>query len=732
VVPAKKFVQAQFGTLIDTQDQVQDALLQIQLHHQMQATSGPNHSGHDPVLAALCLRCFISTVLKQISEQLITQFGQSHGLTEAALLAILFRQTLPVTSDLQEQRFLEYSESLSSGLSDRILQTFQPSQGALSDWVAYWVQQDSQVQTLLRDCGLYVVSDWALLNNTTPSDLEQILSQVHRLPIPDIHQATQLLTHYHAVCRHEYRHQHSAGSPGDWAPSPTQMHQIAQALQTTVPHPTAPTLSTAPIAVLNQLHQLAAQLASYYRSSLPPSNPLESLSVTPSAHPSEPGDSSDLIHAVVPIPSALVSWSAVELQQALKWSNTAMCEPRQWYVYRQGLAVLGVAKWLQEHLGASGIQWDRCSLLQPAVAHLLYAPCILQVGAVRLCVLLDHPLGHLPVPVPRAVVELPDFLPHFLIRVRVQEEQRWGQIQGSLRCDRLIQLHQTQPLKLQPNWTYAIPHHWFDADLNPLLLGLHNLDSTARPLLPLVSSPQGVTPPSRLELERLLPQLRSCKSNLWEVLTWPQAIAIWNDPVLLHWLYKAQRGTNGELNSASRSQPLTVASPPTQGRIQQGILHSPQENLIPIGTERDPLSLFQSAGTDEGALLKDLQHQGIDIPATAARAYRDLRLAQVSLRFYTLSWPLPPVAEQEPQWILLFILGPHPQAHLSQAVSLQVRDVARVLGVQTLPSESAFTYLYTQVTGAWEDQYWVTIRLDQAVPETTIRLSPFQVEPPMV
>ena len=444
--------------------------------------------------------------------------------------------------------------------------------------------------------------------------------------------------------------------------------------------------------------------------------------------------------------SAVVPLSMAQLNQAFEWSQTALCEPRQWYIYRQGLAVLGVAAWFQDRCCDLELRWERCSLLQPAYAHLLYAPCTLTVGAFRIGVVTDCPLGQSPVSVPRAALELPEFLAHVLVLVRVHTEQHWVQIQGGLRGDHLTQMHQTTPLQLRPDWTYALPHHWFDRDPTHVLLWLRCLSPTALTLSPVVSSPEVVPPPSRLELERLLPYLRASKSNLWEIFTWAQAIAMLKDPVLLHWLYQAQRSTDAIESPPSSSQPLMVVSTPTDQRMLQGTINSqrwlPQEmealtqplteeTLTPL-PPRYRSRLFQVVGADGIALIKALEYEGIDSPSTASGGYRDLRLGQLALRLYTLSWPLPPVANRDPEWILLLILGPQPETQITTAVTLQVRDVTQVLGTQTLTTESASTHLYAKILGEWEEQFWVTVCLEQAAPETTIRLSPFQFEPPSV
>ena len=629
---AQTFVQDQFASLIDAQDQVPDAVLQRQLYQQMQTASEQHGHAQVPRLAELCLRCFISSALEQICAELVTHVGPTYDLTQATLLPVLLSQTsiTALGSEAEEQE--------GDALGDRILQTFEPDQGDLDAWVRYQVRHTRQVNAVLQDHGLYLISDWTLLNHTALPHLEQILSQRHHLPRPDIHQATQLLTRYHVICRHEHRCQRQAGTPCEsLEPTTAQLSQIAQALLATRPHPQSTPMALAPAQVLTQLRRLAAQLHATEVGSM--THPLR-----------EPA----LSQTVASVPTTAVPLTAAQIHQALQWSQSAICEPRQWYVYRQGLALLGFESWLQARAGDLVLQRDRCTLLQPASAHLLHALCNLQVGPFRLCVLATDLSGTDQVFVPRAAMELSDYLPHFFVLVMVQEDEDRVWVQGVLRCDRLAHNHQTSPLSVQSDWTYALPHQWFDPDPNSLLLWLRHLDPT--PLSPLAIAPALDTPPppSRLELEQLLPHLRACKSNIWQVLSWSQVVAILKDPVLIHWLYQAQRSQSDTSSSASTSQPDTLASAPTGDRVLQGTINTG----LWLRQEMDPLAqqlswvmlppfttVLQAAGADVTAMVRDLQHQGIHIPVTAGGAYRDLRLAQGAV---TVVYPdvAPPLGDQ--------------------------------------------------------------------------------------
>ena len=266
VLSAKTFVQWQFSELIDEQDQVRDLALQTQLLKQLQSPAQAPEETTGPALAQLCLCCFISHVLEQIGQQLILQFGQTHGLTSGALRPLLLTARSTPTSVPGDPETCQQDDIRSPDLTDRILQTFPPQPGALSAWVIYQVKHDPRINALLLDHGLYRVSDWTLLNNVTVPQVEQILTQFHHLTAADIRQANQLLGSYHTICRPAQRGEHQSAASSSAAPSVDQLDQIAQALLATSPHPKFTTVEPASMRILNQLQQLALQLRHYFRS----------------------------------------------------------------------------------------------------------------------------------------------------------------------------------------------------------------------------------------------------------------------------------------------------------------------------------------------------------------------------------------------------------------------------------------------------------------------------------
>lgn len=79
------------------------------------------------------------------------------------------------------------------------------------------------------------VSDWAILNDAKPKQLERILAEFHHLGEAEIYRACILLENYHAVYRRDRlaqrRSQLTSGQSSIkrcWPPTATQLHEIAQ------------------------------------------------------------------------------------------------------------------------------------------------------------------------------------------------------------------------------------------------------------------------------------------------------------------------------------------------------------------------------------------------------------------------------------------------------------------------------------------------------------------------
>lgn len=242
---AKAFIQQEFTT--SAEDNIQHQLLSLYTN------------SHQQLLAGRCLLCFISWMIEQTCLHLEKMFGVHHGFSCNDLL----------------QYVLDDDGSLEIGsyqcFSQKILQSFDCKQGSLTTWVSMKVKHHHELNKFLLECGVYLVSNWAILNDTTPKQLERILREFHYLSDREIAEAQNLLLSYHTVYRTQRLRQRAQGIKGRCQPPTTQqLTEIAQNLKRAE-------LKTETI--IRKLEKLAEQLRSYRIHIRRGSLPTESLNV---------------------------------------------------------------------------------------------------------------------------------------------------------------------------------------------------------------------------------------------------------------------------------------------------------------------------------------------------------------------------------------------------------------------------------------------------------------------
>jgi hypothetical protein len=270
IAPAKAFFLESFPESRE-RGEVPDAQIQRQLLYWMKdATADADRR----FLAELCLQCFISHQIERVCQQLETQFGIEHGFTCSDLL--------PFVLDDDGRRQLRNTtvrgETSYQSLPREILQSFDPDQSSLATWTTRRVKHHRELNNFLLEQGVYLVSDWAILNDTRPKQLDRIFSQVYQLTAREIQQSKQLLESYHAVYRAQRLIARQTGTKGQCLPPTTeQLTQIAQRLFTQTNQ------LLPPETLMTQLQDMASRLREYriyVRGGSPPTDSLET------AHPS--------------------------------------------------------------------------------------------------------------------------------------------------------------------------------------------------------------------------------------------------------------------------------------------------------------------------------------------------------------------------------------------------------------------------------------------------------------
>ena len=141
---------------------------------------------HPDPIARFCLRCFISHQITFAVRSLAQCFGKDKGFTD--------RDLLPLVLDDDGKP----DPSPYRPVSFQILDTFDPQISSLTSWTIRQVRQHPEIKQFLLEHGIYLITPWALLNDTKPNRLLKLLRQTNRTEL-EITQFCELLIAYRAI-----------------------------------------------------------------------------------------------------------------------------------------------------------------------------------------------------------------------------------------------------------------------------------------------------------------------------------------------------------------------------------------------------------------------------------------------------------------------------------------------------------------------------------------------------
>ncbi|MEM8718265.1 MAG: DUF1822 family protein [Cyanobacteria bacterium P01_G01_bin.39] len=418
-----------------------------------------------------------------------------------------------------------------------------------------------------------------------------------------------------------------------------------------------------------------------------------------------------------------IELSSEQIDQAVALSDCIINPERQWQTYLNSLALFGFETWLQERDPNLNINSDSCSVKQPSYANYIDGVFNLTVGDYKLCLLTNGVTIDEAISVDRALIDLPEYAAHFYVLVNVIEEQAEVEIDSFISYPEITTGKQAANLSATDDWTYEIPVDWFNTQSDNLLLALRCLEPNSLTL------PESVTVTDNIQsqLEPLLPQLRSATTELHQILTWSQAVAILSNPDLLNWLYQLQTNQLSLRDSiaALGDRLSSTISAATQRLINvkswlsdelDEIAQSLAWTLLPTpelaaSAMRDLAVIDrQSPAQEFAAIMTQLRTSGEDIPEAARGAYQDFTLASHGLRMYAVTWMIV-VSEDVLEWSLLLILGAQSDNYIPQGLKLELKEGGTVLDQKTITENTYDSYVYTQVIGELDEQFTVSVKL---------------------
>ncbi|MBD2776389.1 hypothetical protein [Iningainema tapete] len=209
---AMSFFTQMFAPLV-LDDDVPDRDIQFQLLHLYN-----NALSETALVAERCLLCFLSWILEQGCVQLARKFGEKHNFRCSDLLPFVLDDDGKLSSASKYKCFAR-----------QILQSFDSQQSSLTTWATIKVKQHPELNKFLLECGLYLISDWAILNDTQLKQLERILKEFYTLSDIEIQETQHLLQSYHTIYRVQ-RLQQIRKKVRSICPEPTteQLENIAQ------------------------------------------------------------------------------------------------------------------------------------------------------------------------------------------------------------------------------------------------------------------------------------------------------------------------------------------------------------------------------------------------------------------------------------------------------------------------------------------------------------------------
>ncbi|GAB1542848.1 hypothetical protein NUACC21_55220 [Scytonema sp. NUACC21] len=343
-------------------------------------------------------------------------------------------------------------------------------------------------------------------------------------------------------------------------------------------------------------------------------------------------------------------------EQAWQITEELDVEQGKLQIYFQALALVAFEEWLKKREPHLSVHLRHSSLLQSRSALAINAVCNLQVGEFKVCLIPTVSFSDELVAIPQVIIDVPEFAAHFYIIVGLEDELEIAAIRGFSRYEELVRMTATVPVL--SDGSYEVNLAYFHQKSDELLLELQCLS------------------PAEITLPKALPNRCDFLKDLMQILTQKAVnVGLWMQNQL------------DEVAQELSWQLLPAPSPLRRAKL------SPVEDLDSILLEIDD----------------------IEIPAVAARSYREIELAETKLRLYAVTWLLP---ETEGDWSLLLILGAIPGNNPPLGVKLRVSDLTEVLDEQVLQGDS--DHLYAQIVGSKQEKFLVTFTSSDGKAETSI------------
>ena len=328
-------------------------------------------------------------------------------------------------------------------------------------------------------------------------------------------------------------------------------------------------------------------------------------------------------------------------------------ETQRWQSYINNLALFGFKTWLNARNPQDSLSVDKSQ-------NILNAVSCLEIGEFRICLLTQGILEDEVISLPEDVIsnrQTNGNLAHFYVLVTVDEEKEEVTIEGLIRYDQLNAYMQSEELTFHGDrlQQQAEPDSTYDLPLN-------YFDSEINHLL--------------LYLRYLEPSAIQLPVSTPSTVINPQPIqeTVMN---VASWL-------NGKLDELSESLSWILF---------------PYQELAISGFRNQPTT----------SIIEELRNEGI-IPDGAKTLLKEIKTTDLDLQLYAITWIL-----SENKWALLLILKRTDDLPLPFDLKLEIKSQDEIFKEETFSYENEEDYLLTQVEGIINQQFTITISLNNQI-----------------
>jgi hypothetical protein len=324
---------------------------------------------------------------------------------------------------------------------------------------------------------------------------------------------------------------------------------------------------------------------------------------------------------------------------AIQQSSTlaqSIADPQcRWQSYLALLALEGFQAWLNDR--ATPIHCDRhqARLIEPIGFDLPAVITQVYLNQFRICLIPVSTMLEGEVEIPASIMHCPSEASHFYVTVAVNPEAQQAQVQRFIQHDQLRQtIEQLSPRAVDES-TYYLSSHFFDTNLENLLLFANSLSPSAIPF-PATSLPAS--------------EARSLTGLLVQ-------------PVfkVSEWLDRQISNVGDRMNQTLDDLAWTIM-PSLELATATGLRSNGEDNST----------------TDAMRRIRDIDTVALGIPEAAVAVHQDIRVGDRALNLSVIMWELPP-GESEREWSLLAILEPLPEDVPDGDLRLMIADEEKTL-----------------------------------------------------